>query len=268
MGKLFKQGMNRRDMKKLIIIGLTAIIGTGICGCNIKENSSDDTKKNTEIVLNERQKEILEEEGLSTNPEELTYSQKKSIVAIDEMLTAIEKKYNRSFSYAGYIEEGALEEEQLIAYPSDGDKDGESFAVTRTKESGEYVYEDEYVNVVAKQIYAAYILEYCQTQLGENNVKVYSIITNIKDKEMLLKAEQIDFNVSGESCIFVDGEKITEEVYNNFLSSYEKWTEEHGIDENTEFVLLKEEVIKNVNKYNYTNYLSSEYYLLMNSQND
>lgn len=61
---------------------------------------------------------------------------------------------------------------------------------------------------------------------------------------MLLKAEQIDFNVSGESCIFVDGEKITEEVYNNFLSSYEKWTEEHGIDENTEFVLLKEEVIK------------------------
>ena len=128
----------------------------------MKKNT--DNAKKSELVLNERQKEILEEAGLSTNPEELTSSQKRAIVAIDEMLCEVENKYNISFSYSGYIAPGPLENEQLIAYPADGNEEEDSFTVTRTKVDGKYSYEDEYVNVVAKRRYMTYILEYCQTQ--------------------------------------------------------------------------------------------------------
>lgn len=249
--------MKRR--KKIIILGIIAIIGIGVCGCNMKKNT--DNAKKSELVLNERQKEILEEAGLPTNPEELTSSQKRAIVAIDEMLCEVENKYNISFSYSGYIAPGPLENEQLIAYPTDGNEEEDSFTVTRTKVDGKYSYEDEYVNVVAKRRYMTYILEYCQTQLGEENVKVYSIVTKIKDKEMLLETEQIDFNVSGESCIFVDGAKITEDDYNCFMSNYKAWLEEHGIDDDTDFILLKEDVIEDVSSYSYTEYLASEYCL-------
>lgn len=262
-----------KKLRKLIIIGSVIIIGIGACGCNMKKNDSGGRKRSemgnkvAELVLNERQKEILEEVGLPTDVEELTYMQKRDIIAIDEMLTAMEEKYNRSFSYAGYIAPGPLEKEQLFAYPTGGDEDGECFAVTRIKEDGEYVYEDMYVNVVARPVYMAYVLEYCETQLGEGNVKVYSVITHIKNKTIPIKKEDIDFNISGDSCILMDGEKITEEDYNNFLCNYKKWTEEHGIEDDAQFVLLKERIIQNVTEYNYTDYLAPEYYLRRDFQN-
>ena len=253
-------------VRKFVVLGVLVIIGIGVCGCGMKKDNGDSNKKITgdkiaELVLNERQKEILEEVGLPTNVEKLDYMQKKAIIAIDEMLCEIENKYDISFSYAGYIAPGPVEEEQLFAYPTGGDEDEEQFTVIRTKEDGKYVYEDGYVNVVARPVYMSYVLEYCQTQLGEGNVKVYSVITRIKNKSIPIKEEDIDFNINGDSCILVDGKKVTEEDYNKFLSDYEKWTEEHGIEDNAQFVLLKDGIMESVTKYNYTDYLSPEYYL-------
>ena len=90
-------------VKKIMIIGMVLIIGIGVCGCGMKKNNSNESKNITlkskpELVLNERQKEILEEVGLPTDAEKLDSSQQEAIIAIDEMLTAVEKKYNRSFS--------------------------------------------------------------------------------------------------------------------------------------------------------------------------
>ena len=107
-------------VKKIMIIGMVLIIGIGVCGCGMKKNNSNESKNITlkskpELVLNERQKEILEEVGLPTDAEKLDSSQQEAIIAIDEMLTAVEKKYNRSFSYSGYVEQGPLESEYLMA---------------------------------------------------------------------------------------------------------------------------------------------------------
>ena len=260
-----KKGMKK--WKKLIIIGIVIIMGTGVCGCSMKRNDSNGKKlsemsnKVAELVLNERQKEILEEVGLSTDVEELTYMQKRAIITIDEMLTAMEEKYDRSFSYAGYVAPGLLEYEHLIAYPSDGARSIDSFEVRKVEGENGTEYEDDYMNVVARKIYEEYIAEYCQTQVGENNVKVYSIITGIKDEGKVLKEEQIEFNVSGESNIFLDAEKVTEEAYNELRLNCKKWMEDHGINDSTEFILLKEGELKKVNAYNYTDYFASEYYL-------
>ena len=268
-------------VKKIMIIGTVLIIGIGVCGCGMKKNSSDESKNITlkskpELVLNERQKEILEEVGLPTDAEKLDSSQQEAIIAIDEMLTEIEKKYNTSFSYAGYIAPGPLEHEELIAYPTEGSS-GDTFSVTRIKKNGKYVYEDEYVNDVIEPIFEEYVLKYCEAELGVDNVKVYSMVTKIKDEDSIitnikkgeipLKEEDIDFNISGYSCIFVDGEKITEEVYDSFISNYKEWMTEHEIGHSSQFILLKAGNIGNVTEYNYTDYLSTEYYLCRDFQN-
>lgn len=73
--------------------------------------------------------------------------------------------------------------------------------------------------------------------------------------------EEIEFNVSGESNIFVDGGKVTEEEYNALRSKCKKWMEEHGISDRTEFILLKAGEFEKVNAYNYTDYFAPEYYL-------
>ena len=268
-------------VKKIMIIGTVLIIGIGVCGCGMKKNSSDESKNITlkskpELVLNERQKEILEEVGLPTDAEKLDSSQQEAIIAIDEILTEIEKKYNTSFSYAGYIAPGPLEHEELIAYPTEGSS-GDTFSVTRVKKNGKYVYEDEYVYGVVEPVFQEYILKYCEGELGTDSVKVYSIITRIKDEDSIianikngvvpLKEEDIDFNISGDSCIFIDGEKVTEEAYDTFLTSYKNWMEKHGIDNSSQFVLLKGGNIGNVDRYNHTDYLSTEYYLCRDFQN-
>ena len=268
-------------VKKIMIIGTVLIIGIGVCGCGMKKNSSDESKNITlkskpELVLNERQKEILEEVGLPTDAEKLDSSQQEAIIAIDEMLTEIEKKYNTSFSYAGYIAPGPLEHEELIAYPTEGSS-GDTFSVTRVKKNGKYVYEDEYVYGVVEPVFQEYILKYCEGELGVGNVKVYSMVTKIKDEDSIianiknglvpLKESDINFNISGYSCIFIDGGKVTEEAYDTFLTSYKNWTMGYELGDSAQFILLKEGNIENIERYNHTDYLTTEYYLRRDFQN-
>ena len=96
----------------------------------------------TKISLTERQTEILSAMSLPTEYEALTWTQKKAIVAIEEMLQAVELKYGREFAYAGYTAKGILEPEQLWAYPVDGNRETETFVVTRKTVDGEVVYRD------------------------------------------------------------------------------------------------------------------------------
>ncbi len=103
-------------MKKILLLFLVLLL----CAC--KENTSSDVKDG--IVLNERQKSILEKKGLSTEYEDLTYSQQQAIVSIEELLQVLETKYGEEFSYDSYREKSILENEYLIAYPSGGENAG------------------------------------------------------------------------------------------------------------------------------------------------
>lgn len=84
------------------------LIVMGVCGCT--NNSTDATEGTTvntqlnegEIILNGRQKEILTSKGLPTDYEELTYTQKQAIVAIEEMLSTVEAKYGISLEFISY----------------------------------------------------------------------------------------------------------------------------------------------------------------------
>lgn len=104
-------------MKKAIALIITAILAASMVTSCGKSNSSQTGHnwQNSE-TLNEWQKNLLEAEGLPTDIEKLTPTQKRSIQHIYEMITYLNEKYGEEFIYKGYIEPGAMQSEELYAY--------------------------------------------------------------------------------------------------------------------------------------------------------
>ena len=237
-----------KRMRKLISLGIIVIIGIGVCACNIKENT--DNAKNSELVLNERQKEILEEAGLSTNPEELTYSQKKSIVAIEEMLTAVEKKYNRSFSYDGYVQKGPLEYEHLIAYPSDGDPQTDSFEVRKVEGENGTEYEDDYTE---------YVEELIVSSLDNEHIKVFADIYTTELSAIPTDKKEYNEKVSSWKGVFIYCSNSDEMSRDTEI--IQQLLENENLRYDCDIIFLKEDVIDKLTEYNYTEYLTSDCYV-------
>ena len=247
-------------IRKFIILGMFVMIGIGVCGCGMKKDNGDSNKKTTgekiaELVLNERQKEILEEVGLPTNVEKLDYMQKKAIIAIDEMLTAMEKKYNRSFSYSGYVADGPLETEHLIAYPSDGDPEYDGFEVKK-KDNG---YEDDYMLVAIKDDYAKYVEEIMISSLHNENIKVFADIYTTELTDIPDNKEEYCGNVSSWKAVFIyltDNDEISK-----YTESIQQILKSKNLRYDCDVIFLKENIINKLTEYNYTDYLTSDFYV-------
>lgn len=262
-----KKGIEKgmKKWRKLIIIGIVIIIGIGACSCNMKRN--EDSKKTkigsgnkiAELVLNERQKEILEEVGLPTDVEELTYTQKSAIIAIDEMLTVVEEKYNRSFSYAGYVAPGLLEYEHLIAYPSDGARSIDCFEVRKVEGENGAEYEDDYMLVAIRDDYAKYVEELISSNLHTENIKVFADIYTTELTDIPDNKEDYEGNVSSWKAVFLyvsDSNEISK-----YLELIQQVLEEKGVRHECEVIFLKENILDEIRWYNYEDYLSSDFYI-------
>ena len=85
--------------------------------------------------LNERQLEIIRAKDLPTEWKQLTTIQRQSIVAIEEMLEYVEKKYKKAFCYAGYRRQNPLfmDKEALLCYAQGDDPDIDCFTVKRKR---------------------------------------------------------------------------------------------------------------------------------------
>ena len=243
-----------------MIIGTVLIIGIMICSCGMKKNNSDESKDITlkskpEIVLNERQKEILEEVGLPTDAEKLDGSQQEAIIAIDEMITAVEKKYNRSFSYSGYVEQGLLESEHLMAYPSDGNPRTDSFEVRKTDNG----YEDDYMNVAIRDDYAKYVEEIITSNLHNEHIRVFTEIYTTELTSVPENKQDYKGKVSSWKAVFLyltDNDEIPK-----YVQSIQEILKNENLKYDCEVIFLKEDVIDKLTEYNYEDYLSSDYYV-------
>ncbi|MDE6952560.1 MAG: hypothetical protein K2P09_01965 [Erysipelotrichales bacterium] len=215
-----------------------------------------DNSKAPKVILNERQKEILFKEGLSTNYEELELSQQMAIVAIEDMLKYVENKYDIPFKYSGYIAASPLEPEQLKAYPVLKDKVGDRITVTKTDEG----YEDDYISIASNDIYTSYILTGIQDLIPETMIKVYTEIT----KTSLLKVPEDgkDFDGTTEAAIFVfiDGATCSEDDFLNLINNCKSYLSNHNLYSLVQFIRMKEDMIKFVTGSNFDNYLSEEYF--------
>ena len=230
---------------------------------NVDEKSKE-SKEISELVLNERQKEILEELRWSTNVEELDYYEKKAIIEIDKMLTAMEEKYNRSFSFIDYNGEGLgmgglWEDECLIAYPSDGAMSFDSFEVKKVEGEDGTEYEDNYMNVAIRDDYAKYVEELLVSNLNNENIKVFADIYTTKLTNIPENKEEYVGNVSSWKAVFLyvsDNNEISK-----YIELIQQILEEKNLRYDCEVVFLKENILNEIRKHNYEDYLSSEFYI-------
>lgn len=237
-----------------IIVSLI-ILMMGVCGC--KMNNSD-LPSNTEakVSLSQRQKDILTEYGLSTEYMELSAPQQKAIVAIEEMLTYAEKKYNVSFSYAGYSVQSALEKEHMRAFPTSGDKEIDSFTIIKT-DTG---YEDDYINVATNAIFVSYVCDGIKTILPNTEVKVFAEITKTSLVEVPTVDTELKGKVESSLWIFIDSATFSGQDLGEFKTDFSEYITEHQLYGMAQLILLKDGKIAYLTKYNYTDYLSEEHY--------
>ena len=234
------------------IIVCLLIFTIGMCGCTMN-NSDLPSNTESEVSLNQRQKDILTEQGLSTEYTELSASQQKAIVAIEEMLVYVETKYNTSFSYAGYSDQGSLEKEQMRAFPTSGDKETDSFTITKTG------YEDDYINVAANAIYVAYVYDSIKAILPDTEIKVFAEITKTSLDEVPTDETDLQGKVESSLWIFIDGATFSGQNLTEFKSNFNDYLTEHQLYGMTQIILLKDGKIAYPTKYNYTDYLSEEH---------
>jgi hypothetical protein len=238
-----------------IIVSLI-ILMMGVCGCTMN-NSDLPSKTESEVSLNQRQKDILAEQGLSTEYTELSASQQKAIIAIESMLSYAEEKYNTSFSYAGYSAQSSLENEHMRAFPTSGDKETDSFTITKTDKG----YEDDYVNVATNAIFVSYVYDGIKTILPNTEIKIFAEITKTSLVEVPTADTDFQGKVESSLWVFIDSATFTGQDLSAFKADLNEYLTEHQLYGMVQLILLKDGKIAYPTKYNYTDYLSEEHYV-------
>lgn len=237
----------------IIVVLLFIMIGMG--GCTMKKS---DVQKNTEleVVLTQRQKDILAEQGLPTEYTELSASQQRAIIAIEDMLDYAEKKYNTSFSYFGYSAISPLENEHMHAFPTSGDIETDSFTITKTKNG----YTDDYMNVAANALFVSFISDEINKMLPNINVNVFAKITKTTLDEVPTADTDFQGKIESSMFVFIDSAVFTEQDLNCFKEEFKDYLTEQKLYGIVQLILLKNDKILYITKYNYTAYLSKEHY--------
>ena len=147
-------------MKLLALIGVMAML---LSSCAIGGKGEDDTT----VYLNQRQKDILAEQGLPTDYEKLTTSQKGAITAIEDLLSYLEETHNEEFTFSGrYWPTGP---QHIEAYCSIG------MVTAYAKYSdGQIIYWDSYNNVLRENEVRSIIEAWFQEQYEAGTYKFYS----------------------------------------------------------------------------------------------
>ena len=254
----------KRNCQRLFLAILIIIITIGVCGCDMNNNPTVGSESGNNasnmpenVELNSRQIQILEDQGLPQNYSELLFSQKKAIVAIEELLSYVESKYDIEFCYAGYVEASVLEAERLIVYPAGGTESTDCFSITRSSDG---TITDEYMNVALRAGYSELVLSLVEDALISENAKVFVDVTKTTLTSVPDDIDQLKGNVEGVSVIFVDGSVMSGEQFESFVSSVKQALEEKQMYGMAHIILLNKDTLKYLTQYNYTDYLDPECY--------
>ncbi len=253
----------RHAGKSIILLILIILLIIGVCGCTMDLNNSTNTsdiagKEASNVTLTERQQAILLDQGLPTVYDKLTERQKLSITDIEEMLQAVETKYGTDFVYVNYTAEKELESGILTAYPAAGNQKRDMFTVERSTD-GSFV--DTYMCIAARDVFEEYLMEYVGELIGTENARVYSEIIDTSLTELPVKSVSLSGNTCADSWIFVDGSKISGDDFVQFTNKVVEWLEEKNIPGSVYVLLLEEDTLVLLTKYNYTDYLTGNHIL-------
>lgn len=129
--------------------------------------------------LTDRQKEILKSKDLPQQWDELDKSIQDSIDAIEEMLQYLEKKYDKTFMYAGYKSNNPIfsDEESLVAYAVGDDPETQKCLVNRTDDG----FEDTYGWVLAFPVFRKKMQDKVATTLDGHKYKLFTKLLGVSN---------------------------------------------------------------------------------------
>lgn len=220
-------------------------------------NSGKQDSSNETVVLNDTQKSILQEMGLSTNYEDLSFNQKDDIVAIDKMLTYIEKKYDVQFTYEGFEEESTASKQKLYVYPSSGVKGVDTVTVEETSDG----YTDDYLNVAATDLMLMYSEDQLKQIITDSEIRAFPTVTSNSLPAVPKDISDLDGKVVVDLFVYVDGNTSDNEKLKKIEEQVKEWAGQHSFSGTGEMVLLKENLLSKLNMNNYTDYLMPDSYI-------
>jgi hypothetical protein len=243
---------------RALILCLATVLMIGVCGCEMGDNNNpkggNSENAGGNDMLNERQMKILSEQGLSTDYKTLDEHQQEAIVAIEELLSYLETKYEIGFTYLGYNAKGPLEDEKLTAYPSDGDELID--IVTATRKHATIV--DDYINVVILPVFNDVVSTYVRQFFAEKDFKVFSEISSSKIDELPVNAEDLKGNIGAGNWIFIDSSSVSETEFNKFVDQFPDWIKENKFYGTSQLIYFEKDATKYLTIYNYEESLDSE----------
>lgn len=198
------------------------------------------------MELTQRQQEILKQAGLPTNYEQLDDNQKKSIVAIEEMFTYLDKKYETSFEYVGYRAASNVDKETLIVQP-DGGTSADNVSVIR--EDGKC--SDNYATVYYREAYELMVKTYVEAKF--THVEVFS---DIEEIENVSDQEDLRPNVSATSGIYIAESDMEGKNLNDVATEFAQWYASGSNGRSCSFALyvVPDETYWSITRFNRTNY--------------
>ncbi len=245
-------------VKKTILYGIMCVLLIGMLGCNVNNDKEKKASESTSVVkLTQRQKSILKDEGLATNYEELTYSQKQGIMAIEDMLIYLENKYDKEFKYLKYISPDNMEneKERLRACAVGGDPKVDSFDVCRT-ENG---FEDNYMLVALRDDYTDYIKGLIVKELNYDKLKVFSDIYTTELEEIPQDKDSYKSNVSSWKGVYIYVSDISDDEIMRHCKIIENMLKRENIRYDCDVVFLKKDVLDKISVSNYSDYFQPDY---------
>ena len=238
-------------MKKLIALITTAIISTSmISSCGKAGNTSGGHKWQNSDTLNEWQIDLLEAQGLPTDIEQLTPSQKRSIQHIYEMITYLNEKYDEEFVYAGYVEPGVMDEETLYAYPKQfGAEGGKNTVEVTLDEKGNFT--DTYSDMGVSSYLEKLIGDYVRSYFKSDEI-AYFMSVNASDIKSMDEVKNGDFNwdIGVTNGVFFSDKCFKSEDIEAFVPEFAKWLYKHRIVASNKLKIVKNVDVKNATYLN------------------
>jgi hypothetical protein len=220
-------------------------------------NSVNYQEEGDNMLLTDRQKQILEQMELPSDYEQLNYTQQHAIKRIEIMLCYLEEKYGIEFSYAGYVPAGAMESEHLTAYPTaEGIGDGANFVTVEPYgETFKDNYSDKEIHEYYESIVTNFVSEYFNS--GQVKVVVYRFSASMKSSDEITNAS-FRYKISTTTLVFVSDTICDEKQMCEFAEEMKLWFEEHEIVSNSRVSLVHTDDVTGITANNFEDCYSNQ----------
>ncbi len=246
--------------KKAILYGIVCMFLIGAVGCDMDSSKTGINKEpESTIVFTERQIEILEELNYTDDYSKLSSVHLDRVADIEEVLDYLEAKYGKKFGYSNYIPQWGSDKEDYVVYEKDGSDEKNGFHVVREKVNGVYEYSDGYMEVYMKPIIKNYVSQFVFSMMDETEVEIYCSVDAV-EMELPPQNDRLEGKVYASFIFFVNGIRVSNEDFTAFKDRIVEWQKKEQIYGDTQFVLLKEDVIDDISEENSWIYLNDKYY--------